>query len=977
MWKNIVVDTSLYPIVKTVTYNAWFWVHAIYSYVLLIAGTINLFGLFFRTSSIFRKQTGILLLASFAPWVANLLFITGIGPSFSIDPTPMAFVVTGVSIFWGLSRTQLLHMMPIAYEAIFRSMTGGVIIIDKQNFIVETNSAAQRIFKLNKSEIIGKTLNQIIPGHEYLLELKTDMTVTELTISLEQDQMERFYNLSMSPIIIGQRFSGLIVLLHDDTERRKAENESREKAVLETELNERKQMEKAIRDSEEKFSKAFNASPDAISISKLSDGAFLEVNDSYTYIFGYSREELVGQNADKFNLWADSNQRETMLQKIQENVKIHNEEMEFRAKSGEINTLLISTEYLSIGGEPCVLVVSTDITDRKKMEEALYNEAKRRLILVEQSSDGIVILNQDGAVHEANRRFAEMLGYSPEEILKLHVWDWEYLYPPEQVREMIRTVDEAGDHITTRHRRKDGTIYDVEISTNGVVFSGQKLIFCVCRDISERKRMEKALKESEEKFSLAFWASPAIVAITTSDSGRYIEVNDSYLNATGYSREELIGKTSQEAKVWANLEERARLLKTIEEQGKVRNEEFSFRMKSGDIRTWLFSAEKIDIAGERCLIGVSVDITDRKKTEEALREREKRFSDISESAMEWIWEVDARGKYTYSSPVVEKILGYTTEEVLKKHFYDFFIPEEREGLKKAALEAFAQKLPIREFINKNRRKDGLTVELLTSGVPVIDEGGNLLGYRGVDTDVTERRRAEQALREAMTNLQQSSSQLAATNKELEAFSYSVSHDLRSPLRSIDGFSQALLEDYQGKLDKTGQDYLTRLRNASQKMGELIDGILKLSRLTRSELHYEPTNLSALAEEIASRLQEMQPERRVKFVIDKDLTANGDPQMLRVLLENLLSNAWKFTSKKRQSKIEFSMEQNNGKKAYFIKDDGAGFDMAYSERLFKAFQRLHEVTEFSGTGIGLATVQSGPRGRWGKAPPSISHSTEGA
>jgi PAS domain-containing protein len=212
MWKNIVVDTNLYPLVKTVTYNVWFWVHAIYSYVLLLAGTINLFGLFFRTSNIFRKQTGILLLASFTPWVANLLFITGIGPSFSIDPTPMAFVVTGASIFWGLSRTQLLHMMPIAYEAIFRNMTDGVIIIDKQNFIVETNLAAQRILKLNKSEIIGKTLNQVIPGHEYPLEPKTDMTVTELTISLEQDQMERFYNLYMSPIVIGQRFSGLIVV---------------------------------------------------------------------------------------------------------------------------------------------------------------------------------------------------------------------------------------------------------------------------------------------------------------------------------------------------------------------------------------------------------------------------------------------------------------------------------------------------------------------------------------------------------------------------------------------------------------------------------------------------------------------------------------------------------------------------------------------------------------------------------------------
>ncbi len=837
----------------------------------------------------------------------------------------------------------------------------------------------------------------------------------------------------------------------------------------------------ALRESEEKFSRAFQASPDAIAINKLSDGAFVEINDNFTRIFGFTREEVVGQNADQFNMWVDAEQRENMLRKVQEHTKIHNEEMVFRAKSGELHTALVSTEYIHLGGEPCLLVVSTDITERKKMEEALAIEATRRLILIDQSSDGIVILDQNGKVHEANRRFAEMLGYSPEEILSLNVWDWEFLYTPEQVKEMIRTVDEAGDHFKTQHRRKDGTIYDVEISTNGAMFGGQKLIFCVCRDISERNRMEKALRESEEKFSLAFHSSSATIAITTLKEGRYVEVNESYARSVGYAVTELIGHTVTELNMWPKPDSRAKMLKMLKEQGSVNNEELEFRRKSGEIRTWLFSAEPINIAGEPCIISVSVDITDRKRAEEAVREREKRFSDIAGNAMEWIWEVDAKGKYTYSSPVVEKILGYTTEEILECHFYDFFLPEEREDLKKAAFEAFARREPLKEFLNRNRCKDGKTVDLLTSGVPVIDEEGNFLGYRGVDTDVTEKRKAEAALREseekfslafrsspatiaintyqegrfvdvnesyansmgytreeligrtardfniwvkpedrarvfrildeqgrvsneeidfrkksgdirtwlfsaekiavtgepcligvsiditerkktegelkeAMANLEQSSSQLAATNKELEAFSYSVSHDLRSPLRSIDGFSQALMEDYGEKLNATGQDYLNRLRSASQKMGELIDAILKLSRLTRSEMHHEKTDLSTLAGEIASQLQETQPKRKVKFVIDKDLTANGDPQLLRVLLENLLGNAWKFTGKKPEARIEFSMDRNNGKKAYFIRDNGAGFDMAYSHKLFGAFQRLHEATEFPGTGIGLATVQ---------------------
>jgi light-regulated signal transduction histidine kinase (bacteriophytochrome) len=226
----------------------------------------------------------------------------------------------------------------------------------------------------------------------------------------------------------------------------------------------------------------------------------------------------------------------------------------------------------------------------------------------------------------------------------------------------------------------------------------------------------------------------------------------------------------------------------------------------------------------------------------------------------------------------------------------------------------------------------------------------------VITDITERKKTEEGLQQAMANLEQSSAQLAATNKELEAFSYSVSHDLRSPLRSIDGFSQALLEDYTDKLDATAQDYLRRLRNASQKMGELIDGLLKLSRLTRSEMHRENVDLSALAEEIATRLRETNPERKAEFIISRGLTANGDPQLLRALLENLLGNAWKFTGKVPLAKIEFGAIQNGAPKTFFVKDNGAGFDMTYVDKLFRAFQRLHDITEFPGTGIGLATVQ---------------------
>ena len=223
-------------------------------------------------------------------------------------------------------------------------------------------------------------------------------------------------------------------------------------------------------------------------------------------------------------------------------------------------------------------------------------------------------------------------------------------------------------------------------------------------------------------------------------------------------------------------------------------------------------------------------------------------------------------------------------------------------------------------------------------------------------DITELKRTEEELKAAMSRLERSTAQLQATNRELETFSYSVSHDLRSPLRSIDGFSQALIEDYEDKFDAQGRDYLNRLRLASQKMGELIDGLLKLSRLTRSEMHQETVDLSVLAREIVTRLQEEQPEHKVEFYAGDGLTASGDPQMLRALLENLIGNAWKFSGKNPQARIEFGKVGNNGKTEFFIRDNGVGFDMAYAGKLFGAFQRLHSTEDFPGTGIGLATVQ---------------------
>jgi light-regulated signal transduction histidine kinase (bacteriophytochrome) len=216
-------------------------------------------------------------------------------------------------------------------------------------------------------------------------------------------------------------------------------------------------------------------------------------------------------------------------------------------------------------------------------------------------------------------------------------------------------------------------------------------------------------------------------------------------------------------------------------------------------------------------------------------------------------------------------------------------------------------------------------------------------------DITERKAAEDELKQRTIDLE-------ASNKELEAFSYSVSHDLRAPLRSITGFSNVLLEDYVDELDNEGKSYLKKISDSGELMGHLMDDLLKLSRVTRGDLTMEKFDVSTMAQKIINDLAKDEPKRNVKVTIAPNMSAIGDKNLLGLVLQNLLGNAWKYTSKTAEPRIEIGIVEQTGKQAYFVRDNGVGFDMTYANKLFQPFQRLHKATEFAGTGIGLATVQ---------------------
>ncbi|MFM8320666.1 MAG: sensor histidine kinase, partial [Chloroflexota bacterium] len=258
------------------------------------------------------------------------------------------------------------------------------------------------------------------------------------------------------------------------------------------------------------------------------------------------------------------------------------------------------------------------------------------------------------------------------------------------------------------------------------------------------------------------------------------------------------------------------------------------------------------------------------------------------------------------------------------------------------------------------RRDGTLLWGRRSIRAVYNEAGEMLYFEGSIEDITGIHQAEERVRQLNAELeqrvQQRTAELQAANRELEAFAYSVSHDLRAPLRAIDGYARLLAIDYQEAFDGQGRQYLENVRQAAQRMSQLIDDLLKLSRVTRAEMVYTNVDLSALAGEVLQRLSAAQPGRQVELALPGPLPVQGDASLLRILLENLLGNAWKFTARTAQPRIELGAQPQDGQMVYYVCDNGAGFDMQYAPKLFGAFQRLHHMDEFEGTGIGLATVQ---------------------
>jgi PAS domain S-box-containing protein len=581
-------------------------------------------------------------------------------------------------------------------------------------------------------------------------------------------------------------------------------------------------------------------------------------------------------------------------------------------------------------------------------QETLQESRDRYLELYNSAPVGYLVLEQHAIIREANQTLVNMLGVSKNE---LEGASFLRFVAPESgtgLKRYLNRVFETGtpQKCEIRIRRGDGSYFYAMLGSISTRNPQTKNPQCrtTVSDITEQKQAEERMESIAKEWQMTFDSIQDMVSIQDKDF-KLVRVNKAYEDAIGMKEEELIGQKCYEIVHGSPCPPSVcPHRQTVKTRQSITEEIFEPRLEIYlEATTSPILDENGSVVGT---VHIAKDITERKQMEDVLQHEKDKLKNILDSMEDGVYIANKDYTIEYVNPAMVARFGRSTGQKCYQYLH---------GLQEICPWCQNDRVFKGERVHRELHFPKVSAVFDLTDTPLVNPDGSISKLE-ILHDVTERKRTEDRINALNVALLRRTAELEAANKELEAFGYSVSHDLRAPLRSINGFSQAISQDYADKLDGQGKDYLRRICNASQLMAQLIDDMLRLSKATMTELHYEKVNLSEMVEQIGASLHNLQPERQVELVVGPRIEASGDPALLRQVMENLLGNAFKFTGKNKQARIEFGVKKTADAEVYYLRDNGAGFDLTYADKLFKPFQRLHSQADYPGTGIGLALIQ---------------------
>ena len=732
--------------------------------------------------------------------------------------------------------------------------------------------------------------------------------------------------------------------------------------------------QKAAEEGLRRFELLSEHSQDIILFMQRADGHILDANAAAVKAYGYSRAELLAHRIA--DLRAPETQSLTADQMAQaDDGGILFETVHLR-KDGSTFPVEVSSQGATIGGMRTLISVIRDITERKQAEEALRKSEERYRYLFENNPHPMWVYDRKTlAFLDVNEAAITKYGYSREEFLNMTIVD---IRPAEDVERLINNLAQPRRPLERsegwRHRLKDGTIIHVQITSHTVEIDGHESALVVAQDITERVRAQESIRIKDELLRLTSemakvggWEfDPATGAGTWTDEvARIHDLDPDRGTNVEMGLSFYIGESRKKIE---------QAVKEAIELARPYDLELEMTSAKGHHKWVRTMAYPITNAGKVVKVqGIFQDITERKQIEEALQKAhaelevkvQERTAELSQAnallqafmnyTPDQIYFKDLQSRFIRNSRSQANLLGLSDPaEVVGKTDFDFFphapkaYAEEQEVIRSGK--------PLVDLEEWVVWPDGKEMWVSTTKVPLRTSDGETIGLFGISRDITERKRAEQSIRQLNSDLEKQAVQLQTANKELEAFSYSVSHDLRAPLRAIDGYTRILVEDYEPNLDAEGKRICGVISREARRMGQLIDDLLAFSRLGRKEMYSSNVDMKALAVSVLNDLVKDEDRERIDFKISRLPPIKADSSLIRQVWVNLLSNALKFTSKKERAAIEVGSKSSKEEIIYFVRDTGAGFDMEYANKLFGVFQRLHSESEFEGTGVGLAIVQ---------------------